>query len=231
MEERIQEQYEEIDLREIFALLKANVVYILIATLAFAIVGFIGNKFLITPQYESSVNMIVNTKQDNSSNVSSDNISSAKSLVDTYAIIIKSNTVLYEVIDELNLDMSYEELSQKISVSDVNATQIMQISVTDPDPNVAADIVRSIAEISPDEIVDAVEAGSCKVISQVETTDEPVSPSVLKNTALAGIIGLVLAVAIIVIKDFLANYIVDDDDVQKYLGLPVLGVIPEVEEA
>lgn len=231
MEERIQEQYEEIDLREIFALLKANVVYILIATLAFAIVGFIGTKFLITPQYESSVNMIVNTKQDNTSNVSSDNISSAKSLVDTYAIIIKSNTVLYEVIDELNLDIDYDELASKISVSAVNSTQIMKISVTDPDPNVAADIVRSIAEISPDEIVDAVEAGSCKVISQVETTDEPVSPSVLKNTALAGIIGLVLAVAIIVIKDFLANYIVDDDDVQKYLGLPVLGVIPEVEEA
>ena len=231
MEERIQEQYEEIDLREIFALLKANVVYILIATLAFAIVGFIGTKFLITPQYESSVNMIVNTKQDNSSNVSSDNISSAKSLVDTYAIIIKGNTVLYEVIDELNLDLDYDELAEKISVSAVNSTQIMKISVTDPDPNLAADIVRSISEISPDEIVDAVEAGSCKVISQVETTDEPVSPSVLKNTALAGIIGLVLAIAVIVIRDFLANYIVDDDDVQKYLGLPVLGVIPEVEEA
>lgn len=231
MEERIQEQYEEIDLREIFALLKANVVYILIATLAFAIVGFIGTKFLITPQYESSVNMIVNTKQDNSTAVSSDNINSAKNLVDTYAIIIKSNTVLYEVIDELNLDYDYDELANKISVAAVNSTQIMRVSVTDPDPNVAADIVRSIAEISPDEIVDAVEAGSCKVISQVETTDEPVSPSVMKNTALAGIIGLVLAVAVIVIRDFLANYIVDDDDVQKYLGLPVLGVIPEVEEA
>ncbi len=231
MEERIQEQYEEIDLREIFALLKANVVYILIATLAFAIVGFIGTKFLITPQYESSVNMIVNTKQDNSTAVSSDNINSAKNLVDTYAIIIKSNTVLYEVIDELNLDYDYDELANKISVAAVNSTQIMRVSVTDPDPNVAADIVRSIADISPDEIVDAVEAGSCKVISQVETTDGPVSPSVLKNTALAGIIGLVLAVAVIVIRDFLANYIVDDDDVQKYLGLPVLGVIPEVEEA
>ncbi len=231
MEERIQEQYEEIDLREIFALLKANLVYILIATLAFAIVGFIGTKFLITPQYESSVNMIVNTKQENSGAVSNDNIVSAKSLVDTYAIIIKSNTVLYEVIDEIGLDLEYDELADKISVAAVNDTQIMRVSVTDPDPNIAADIVRSIAAISPDEIVDAVEAGSCKVISQVETTDEPVSPSNLKNTALAGIIGLVLAVAVIVIRDFLANYIVDDDDVQKYLGLPVLGVIPEVEEA
>lgn len=230
MEEKIQEQYEEIDLREIFSLLKANVVYILITTLAFAIVGFVGTKFLITPQYESSVNMIVNTKQENTGTVSSDNISSAKSLVDTYAIIIKSNTVLYEVINELNLDLDYEELAEKITVSAVNSTQIMKISVTDQDPNVAADIVRAIAEISPDEIVDAVEAGSCKVISRVETTDDPVSPSVLKNTALTGIIGLVLVVAVIIIKDFLSNYIVDDDDVQKYLGLPVLGVIPEVEE-
>lgn len=231
MEEKMHEQYEEIDLREIFALLKANLVYILLVTLAFAIVGFIGTKFLITPQYESSVNMIVNTKQENSATVSNDNITSAKNLVDTYAIIIKSNTVLNEVIDELNLDIDYDALTEKISVEAVNSTQIMKISVTDPDPNVAADIVRSIAKISPDEIVDAVEAGSCKVISQVETTDEPVSPSVLKNTALAAIIGLVLIVAAIILKDFLSNYIVDDDDVQKYLGLPVLGVIPEVEEA
>ncbi len=230
MDEKIQGQYEEIDFRELFSLLKANMVYILIAGLAFAIVGLVGTKLFITPQYRSTVNMIVNTKQDNSSTVSNDNITSAENLVDTYAIIIKSNTVLYEVIDDLNLDIPYNEIASKISVAAVNDTQIMKISVTDPDPNVAADIVRSIAEISPDKIVDAVEAGSCKVISQVETSDSPVSPSYLKNTAIAGVIGVALAIFVILIKDFLANYIVDDDDVQKYLGLPVLGVIPEIEE-
>ena len=230
MEERAQEQYEEIDLREIFSLIKSHIIMIAIVTVICGVLGFLVTKFLITPQYESSVNMIVNTRNDASLTVSNDNISSAKNLVSTYAIIITSNAVLDDVIDELSLNMSYRELVSKVTVTAVNDTQVMRVAVTDPDPDLAADIVRSIAKISPSEIVDAVEAGSCKVISKVSTTDSPVSPSTMRNTAIAALVGMILSIAIVFLKNFLSNYIVDDEDVQKYLGLSVLGVIPEIEE-
>lgn len=229
MDEKSREQYEEIDLREVFILLKNNIVLILVATVLFGIAGFMGTKYLITPQYEASVNMIVNTKQDNTSYVSNDNITSAKNLVSTYAIIIKSNTVLNQVIDNLGLDMDYDTLQKKVTVTAVDDTQVMRVAVKDADPYVAARIVRSISRVSPDVIVDAVEAGSCKVISQVDEPKDPVSPSIMKNTAVAALLGFAVSVAIIFVKHFFSNYIVDDNDVQKYLGIPVLGVIPQTD--
>jgi capsular polysaccharide biosynthesis protein len=106
----------------------------------------------------------------------------------------------------------------------------MEIKVTHKDPRVAAKIVEQIAEIAPDKIVDAVEAGSCKVVSDVEATKYPVSPSTMKNTAIAAMLGLMLSAGLVILKALFRNYIEDDADVAKHLGLPVLGVIPEVED-
>lgn len=224
------DSYVEIDLLEILAILKKNIVLIAIVSIIFGVAGFLGTKMFITPQYEASVNMIVNTRTDTTSTVSTDTINSAKNLVSTYAIIIKSNTVLNQVITNLKLqDMSYDALEQKVSVTAIDDTQVMRIAVTDPDPKLAKQIVKEIARISPNEIVDAVEAGSCKVVSQVRVPSAPVSPNAAKNTVIAAFIGAVLVVAIVIIKNLVSNYIVDDEDVQKYLGLPVLGVIPEIE--
>ncbi len=225
----------EIDLLEILKLLKRYWYLLFISAVVCAVIGYFGTKFLMVPQYEASVNMIVNTRTDNTTTVSNDNINSAKSLVDTYAIIVKGNTVLNDVIDNLGLTvdgerMKYKDLYDKVTVSAIDSTQVMKITVTDPDPLIAVRIVKEISTVSPNEIVEAVEAGSCKVISQVEATEEPVSPSKAKNTAIAAMIGLIVAVAIIVIRDLVSNYVVDDDDIAKYLGISVIGVIPEIEE-
>lgn len=225
------EQDDEIDLLELFSILKAHIVSIILVTVLAAVAGFLVTEYAMTPQYEASVNMIVNTRTDATAAVSNDSINSAKNLVSTYAIIIKSNTVLNQVIADLSLkDMDYDTLAEKVSVEAIDDTQVMKVAVKDPDPELARQIVKEIAKISPEEIVDSVEAGSCKVVSQVRVPTDPVSPSLKKNVVIAAAAGFVLVVAIILLKSFLENYIVDDDDVQKYLGLPVLGVIPEIEE-
>ena len=151
-------------------------------------------------------------------------------MVSTYAIIIKSNRVLNEVIEKLELDIDYEKMAKKVEVASINSTQVMEVVVTDPVPERAAQIVEQIAKIAPKRIVEAVEAGSCKVISDVETGKYPVSPSVMKYTALLAMVGLVLSAGLVILKELFSNYIEDDADVTKYLGLPVLGVIPEVED-
>ena len=121
-------------------------------------------------------------------------------------------------------------MSDRITVQAIDSTQVMEVAVEYPDPQVAYQIVEKLVEIAPPVIVDAVEAGSCKVVSQVTVGDEPVSPSLKKNTVLAALIGMVLSMGIIALKVIFRNYILDDDDVAKYLGLPVLAVIPEIEE-
>lgn len=231
MNEMENQQYEqEIDLLELFRAVIENWRLILATIVIAALVGFGMTKFFVVPQYEASVNMIVNSKQESNGSLTNDNIVSAKNLVDTYAIILKSNIVLDRVINELNMDVTYDELSQRIQVASVNGTPIMRVSVRDTDPKMAEQIIQRISRIAPSVIVEAVEAGSCKTVSKVSTNPNPVSPSVARNTAAAGLLGAVVSMGFVVVRALFQNYIKDDEDVQKYLQLPVLGVIPEIEE-
>lgn len=224
----ILEEEEEIDLLELFSLLWNNILPLIALAVGAGILALLVCKFLITPQYTASIDLIVNTRQDNSATVTNDNINSAKSLASTYAVVIKSNLVLDEVIQTLGLDMTYKELAQTISVESVNSTQIMEITVKNADPALAGKIVEAIATIAPDMIVDTVEAGSCKIVSKVDINEKPVSPNTKRDVALAMVAAFVLAYGILVLNHLLHNYIEDDEDVQKQLDLPVLGLIPEI---
>lgn len=218
-----------IDLLEVFNMLLQRILLILLCTAAAAAAGFCVTRFAMEPQYEASAMMIVNTRQDANANVTSDQLNSASKLVSTYSIIIKSDTVLSRVINEMGLNLNYDELNKKVTVTSVDSTQVMRISVRDGDPAIAQMICQKITEVSPDLIKDAVEAGSVKVISAAAASMNPVSPSVVKNTALAGLVGFVACVGVLVLKMLLNNKINSDSDVEKYLGLPVLGVIPVYE--
>ena len=221
-----------IDLIELFSLIKDHLMIIVLITILGAAIGFGVSKFLIVPKYQASVNMIVNTRQEGSNaNVTNDNINSAKNLVDTYAIIIQSNTVLNQVISNLDLSMNYSQLDSKVSVSAVNDTQVMRVAVTDTNPETARKIVEQISYIAPDAIVRAVSAGSCEVVSDVAVENNPVSPNVRNYTLIAALGGLAVSVAVIIIRELMNNNVVDDADVKKYLDLPLLGVIPKIEEA
>ena len=225
----MEQEYETIDLREIFFMLKNNLLAIVASTIVCAIVGFLVTNFLITPQYQASATMIVNSQQGQiSTNLTNDMLTTAKNLVATYCIIVKSDTVLDQVIEELGLDMTYEQLADRVSVSAVDSTQVMQISVQDENPAEAKAIVGKIVEIAPDVIQEAV-AGSVKVISDARVGDAPVLPNKTMNTAIAGLLGLVASVGFIFLKEMLNNTFKTDDDIQKHLGFAVLGVIPQVE--
>ena len=103
---RNMEDEETIDLMELARLLWAHAVQIVAAAVAAALICLLVCMFALTPKYQASINMIVNTRQDTTTTFTSDNFNSAKNLISTYAVIIKGNTVLNEVIDELDLDMT-----------------------------------------------------------------------------------------------------------------------------
>lgn len=228
MEDNNEQEY-GIVFMELLVALKEKIGAIIAATLAAALLGWVVSAFLITPQYEASVNMIVNTKTDVSGTLTNDEISSAQKLVDTYAIIVKSNKVLNQVISTLNLDMSYDDLCEIVTVEPINDTLVMKIAVRTENPALAKQIVETITAIAPDIVKEAVEAGSCKVVSEVAVGDEPVFPEVQKVTIVAAVLGLMVCVAIIVLRELLNDFIVDDKDVERKLGIPTLGIIPDVE--
>ena len=223
------EEYDTIDLLEVLNAVRQHLAILILCTLAAAVVGFAVSQFAMTPQYESSALMIVNTRQDTTSNVTSDQINSATKLVSTYSIIIKSDTVLQQVINDLGLSRTYGELKDRVTVDAVDDTQVMKITVRSNNPEWAQQVCNKITEVSPDAILEAVEAGSVKVISQAPVPTEPVSPNVLKNTGLAGMVGLVLCLGVIFLQVLLDNKIKSEEDIAKYLDLTVVGVIPEYE--
>ena len=152
----------------------------------------------------------------------------AKNLISTYAVIIKVNYELNEEIDSLDLDMTYGKLYKMVEVTSVDSTQIMQITVTDTDAERAGEIVQTIADIVPDVLVEKVGAGSCKTVSDVSINPNKVFPQTKKYVVMAGLLGAVLVCGVLVLAHLLHDTVVDDEDVQKKLGLPVLGLIPEV---
>lgn len=227
MEEK---EYETIDLREILLLLKKNLLGLIAVTVLFAIAGYLISAFVMTPKYEASATMIVNSREEAipQTSITNDQITSATKLVDTYSVILTSDTVLDKTIEDLGLNMDYQDLLKKVTVESVNSTQVMKIAAQDEDPQRAQQIVASIVEQAPDIIIQTVKAGSVEVISQPKVEDEPVSPKKIINTVIAGMLGLVLSLAFVFLRSMLNNKFMTDTDINKRLGLTVLGVIPQV---
>ena len=195
------EENEVIDLTEILSAVRQHLLELIFVTLAAALVGFTASKFLMTPKYDSSALMIVNTRQ-----------------------------VLQQVIDNLGLNLTYAQLNKRVTVAAVDDTQVMKITVQSDSPEWARQVCEQIITVAPDVIKEAVEAGSVKVISNPSLATEPVSPNIKKNTMLAAAVGFVLVIGIIVLQVLLDNKINTEEDVTKYLDMTVLGVIPQYDQ-
>lgn len=222
----------EIDLKVIFDVLRRNILPIILVTIIVAGMALVGSMFFLPKQYEAYATLIVNNEKKDSSPVNSGEIIAAQSLADVYAIIIKSDTVLQKVIDDLKLNITYEELSKSISVSSVNNTQVIRISMRNTDKDFAKKVIADVIDVAPGIIKDKVDAGSVKRIddARFENDGNPVSPSLSRNTMLGALAGLVLILVIVFLKEFLNNTFKTEDDVMRTLHIPLLGVIPVIDE-
>ena len=182
------------------------------------------------PIYTASADMLVNNRQNttsgDTSTVTSSDLNASSSLVSTYSIILKSHTVLEEVIDTLGLDYSYSELASMVSVSTVNDTQVMRVTVKNADPQVAMDIVAQIVSIAPAVIVDKAEVGSVKTVDQPWSSGRPVSPDKRRYVMVFGMLGALLMCVFLILRELMNNTFKTEADITRELGLPILGVIP-----
>ena len=232
MEENFENRSEKaIDLRVIFRVLKRNIVFIIVVTLLLGAGTYAVSKFIITKQYSASAMLIVNNKANDKATYNTAELNAAHDLAEVYAIIIKSDTVLQKVIDDLSLNMTYLQLNKCVSVSSVNKTQVFRITVTYPDPVFAEKVMKKIVQVAPPIISDKVDAGSVKVISEagIDNNGSPVSPDCGKNAVVGAFAGLALALVIILIKELVNNTFKTEEDVINTLHVPLIGIIPEVD--
>lgn len=216
-----------IDLVEVFGAIFQRKGLIILVTILFGIVGFLYSAFLATPLYNASAMMIVNSGERNDY-VTQDQLNSAATLVETYSVIITSDTVIDDVVDNLGMEDTYNSTVRNISVAAVNDTQIMKITVTATDPQIALDVCEEITNIAPEVIVKTVKAGSVELVSKADTSWKQVSPNVKRNTAAALALGLLLSAAFVIIVSMLNNKVQGEGDL-KQADLAILGVIPYYE--
>lgn len=218
---------ETIDLKEYFAIIKKRSwIIALIATIAI-IVSVVISFFILKPVYQANATLIVNTeKNEETQMITGDQFNVTQKLAVTYGEIITSRSVINPVIKNLGLEETYDELVKKITVSPVKDTQIINISVQDINPKKARDIANEIPEVFTKEAKRITKANSVEVIDKAITPIEPVKPNKKMNVAIASVLGIMIGLFVVFLIEYLDNKIRTPQDIEKQLGLPLLGVIP-----
>lgn len=221
-----------IDLMDLLYRFRRYWIVIVICGVLAATGAFLYTKLGITPLYEASCRLIVITREEIGDNVTQDQLNSGESIIATYKEIILGRGFLEHVRTKLGYkesELSYLSLRGTLTVSSVSGTQIMSVSVRDPDIKRASRIASVIYAEAPAYIKDKAKIGSCEQLEPVVETVGSVYPSWKRNTALGLLIGLLLPMAVITLKMVFENTYKTDADVKMDLDLPVLGVIPAMD--
>ena len=220
----------EIDLREVFLVLISRIWLIALVGLLTAVVGFAISAFFIAPTYKSTSKIyILNKQQENT--VTYSDVQLGTQLTKDYAQLITSRLVLEKVIEELQLDeiyegMDYEAMLGKVEVTTPTDTRILSITVTDTDPVMAMNIANSVREEAAVHIKNVMDIEAVNVVETANLPMEKAGPSISKWTLMGGCIGVFLVVAVLLVLFFMDDTIKTSDDVEKYLGLSTLALIP-----
>lgn len=229
MEKKFEDDDEiEIDLLELFYALRHRWWAILLALVIGAGAAGVYTKKLIAPHYQSTSMVYVLSKETTLASLADLQIGSQ--LTKDYSVIIKSRPVLQEVIDKQNLDLTTDELGAMITIDNPKDTRILSITVEDIEPMRAKAIVDEVTKSASNYIGDIMEMVPPKVIEDGVVAVKPSSPSVKKNAAVGGLGLAVLVCGLICLKTVLDDTIKSEEDIEKYLGLSVLAVIPDTEK-
>ena len=219
---------EEINLKELFDYFIDKIKYIIIATLVCCLIGGIYTKFLTIPMYKSSTTVILGSNQEGTGITQSD-ISINNNLVSTYAEIIKSRRVLEQVQKELNESYTYKELASEISVSSINNTQIIKITVEDNNALNAKIIANLVAKVFTVEVPELYNLDNVHILDVAIEEDEPYNINVAKSSVIGGLLGLVLSSGIFFVIYYFDRTAKSVEQVEEVLQMPILGSVEETK--
>lgn len=224
---------ETISLKEIFNVIKKRFLLITTITLAAAIIAAAISYFVLTPTYQSSTQFIVNQEQSEQNvpyNVN--DIRANVEIINTYNVIITSPAILGAVIEELDLPYSVGGLSSNISVANAQNSQVVTVTATDENPALAVDIANTTVAVFQDRIQEFMNVDNVNVLTeaQLSANPTPVAPNPILNIAIAIVLGVMVGVGLAFLLEYLDNTITTEDDIDKHLGLPVLGVVSLISD-
>lgn len=225
------EQEYEIDLKEIAIAILDRIWIVISVGIACALLTGIITKVFITPMYTSTTKLYVINKQNSENNITYTDLQTGNLLTNDYIIQVKGTKVLSQVISELNLTDTEDELASRITVSNPENSRFIVISVSDKDPVVAQQIASCVAEVSSDVVKEVMDLEKVNVAEEANLPLEESSPNLKKNVLLGGAAGVFVSLLLIVVFYLLNDRIRTPEDVKRYLGLNTLGQIPVLENS
>jgi capsular polysaccharide biosynthesis protein len=220
----------EIDVKELLKFFISKIKIIILCTFIFAIIGIIYVNFIIVPMYHSSTTLIL-VSNDNSKNSTmlQSEVTLNKNLVATYSEIVKSRTVLTKVIDELHLDTDVANLSNQITVTSVENTEIIKIEVSDESAEKAQKIAKTTAEVFKDEVQKIYNLTNVSVVDKAYLAEKPYNINPIKQLTIFTCAGIVAGAFILFLIFYFDTSIKSSEEIEEKLSLPVVGKVVLVE--
>ncbi|WP_196049098.1 YveK family protein [Clostridium saudiense] len=219
-----------ISLSEIFEAIRKRWIMIVAITLTATIISGVLSFFVIDPVYETSTKVFIGKEESDDAAYNSSDINMYQQLLQTYAQAIQTKDLVNRAISGLSYDeLETKNILEKLTVNPITSTQILEIKYKSKNPNEAKEVLKNITDEFIVVAKDLVPNGNVRVIEEVELPEEPVSPNKIMNIAIAFLLGLMVSVGLVFLLEYLDNTYKNKDQLEKDLGIPVLGAIPDVD--
>lgn len=223
MERKYENDEMQIDLIEIFYVLKSKILAILGVGLLFGVLACAYAAFMVKPVYTSTSMVLVMPKEVSLSS----SLQLGSQLTSDYSVLIISRPVLSEVVDELGLNIDYKALKNAVSITNPDGTRILQLSVQYGDAKKAKEIADKLAEVSSEYIGEQMEVTPPKIIEKGEIPTSRSNAGMSKMAMMGVFAGMVLCAGVVILQSLLDDTIKTEEDIEKYLGISSLSVIPD----
>jgi len=223
---------EGIDIREYWKILRKRWTIVVALPLIAALISGLVSFFVLKPVYQASTTLIVGKKtpdlyQAAGQMIDYNVLMANQQLAKTYAMIARSRTVEQNTLVDLNLPLKVAELDKMISVDPVPNTEILEILVSNTSPELASSIANTMAQEFSKAVIDIKKVDSVSIVDRAVIPDKPVFPRKAINVLIAFILGLITSIGLILLLESMDNTVKSSEDVEKLLGIPVLGSIPQ----
>jgi len=229
MQNGMKEDLMEIDLREIIRIIFRQWWVVGVFFLISVTASFVLSFYVLQPVYKAEATLFVGKEGSKTGGIELGEIQLNDKLVLDYREIIKSRLAAREIIEKLNLDMSIEAFQKCVTVTTVNNSRLIKIAFLSSDPRLAMDVANALSEFIIKKAEDIVDVKNVQVIDAAEFPSRPIKPNKKMNLAIAGVVGIMAGIGVILIIEYLDSTLKNSEDVERYLGFNVIGEIPKFE--
>lgn len=224
---------EELDLKELCKMFWNKKIRIILIIALFIAMGVAYSKYFVTPVYSSSTTLILASNSNSTitnSTITTTDLSINSKLVSTYSELVKSKSILRQVIYNLGIDIEEETLRKNVKVAAEKNTEIIRITVTNENKVYATKIANEIAKVFMEKVKSIYNIDNVQVVDKAETSDEPSNINLKRDILIFATIGLVISVFYVLIDNMSDTTIKTAEEIENVYHVPVLASIPVYEE-